>query len=59
MLYLKIGYVCQVEEVFTGEVSKEDRDISGDSFGIGYSLHAYVLSFGYNEKANANEGYTV
>lgn len=58
LFYIKLGYI-QGEEVFAGEVSKEDWSIPSNSFGISYNCHTDVLSFGHGEKANANEGCTL
>ena len=54
-----MNLICQDEEVFAREVSKENWNISSNSSVVGYSFNTYVLSFGYSKKANANEKYTL
>ncbi|PQM37913.1 hypothetical protein Pyn_35719 [Prunus yedoensis var. nudiflora] len=45
------------EEVFTGGISKE-RSISVNRLGVSFPSHTHMLSFGYCEKTDANEGHT-
>jgi hypothetical protein len=49
----------QGEEVIAWEISTEDSIISTDSCGVCRCCNSHLLSFGYSEKTNANEGYTL
>lgn len=49
----------QGEEVFAREVPEEDWNISTNSIGFSHSCHTHVLPFGYSEKTNANEEFTL